>query len=372
MENNVEKKAINEPLIAIPYENPGLTPGYAVVQVAGNVEQPPQVTCSIVCLVISGLLIFALMSPALVWPNFYTTAMILFAFVFVLALVGACSPLRQSWPFRPITYFSFALIVFILLAMALTFIDYRDKCTNRMDLADRPLRNAFAFDCEFGLLLLAFWVVGIAILVIILVVLAIMSLQLTAAFDGYQMRIAYSNLPKLRIIGNTIAVIVIVIGFIVLMVYSFSGYPTETVPGQCPAGSDFFAKPEYNDLGCCSWTAKSGTCCRQSACQNKASFTTTNSTCSDKLGLLSCSVCHTTSGDYATSIKNITICSSFCDQLYEACAPLYSYSAKEYCTERLSMIVVPDNAGIPCFSAAPSIELSVFAFALLLLFAFSF
>ncbi len=91
-------------------------------------------------------------------------------------------------------------------------------------------------------------------------------------------------------------------------------------------------------------TAKHGTCCRQTACLHKIESLIGDERCSDLVGLLSCSVCHTNSAEFARSITNITICPSFCDELYDACGGSSTGESRtQYCQSEFGVSLVPSN-----------------------------
>lgn len=146
---------------------------------------------------------------------------------------------------------------------------------------------------------------------------------------------------------------------------SVHGHKTGMVQGSCPAyetdhPDSFFKKPERNDLGCCTWTAKEGTCCKQSACDAKGytyDFDVSDA-CNDLMGLLSCSVCHVDAGMYAGGFGNVTVCDEFCEQLYLSCdGSSSSTDYRSFCQDMVKVHVARPGVESPmCFGAGSSLR----------------
>eukprot|EP00301_Raphidiophrys_heterophryoidea_P013044 c20382_g1_i1.p1 GENE.c20382_g1_i1~~c20382_g1_i1.p1 ORF type:complete len:407 (+),score=82.01 c20382_g1_i1:65-1222(+) len=365
MADKPQKSVMAQPLI---YSS-AMPPSTVYVPVAGaNSVPPPPTGCNSACTIIMFVVAFGFSTPGLIWSQFWQTGAILQSFTFVMALVALCSNKHHSGLLRPLAFVSLAQAILFAASALMTYKDYRDKCTHRTNLADRDLQNAYAFDCEWGVILIALWTVGIVISIILFSALAGVAFCTVSAYDRYQQVKQNAGIPLVRswtippVVGTILGVTMVTILFVVMMVGSFQGHKTGKVDGECAAGSDFFSQPEYNDLGCCRWTAKHGTCCQQSACENKQTWwdtstnvnATTSGKCDDLFGLLSCSACHTDAGHYATSFSNITICESFCNQLHDNCCVDCTRTATAYCTQELQLIVVPDSFAPYCFNASPT------------------
>lgn len=152
---------------------------------------------------------------------------------------------------------------------------------------------------------------------------------------------------------------------------------------KCPKGPNMLDHPINNFSPCC--THYSTTCCNLHGerCRAgydfaKPSFPRTDK-CEELLALLSCARCSSFAGHYDNSDPtvpltvrpNLTVCNSFCDEVWMACAVSFQptsddglprFGAREFCTEQLGLRV-PELEDSACFSggslgALPTVWLS--------------
>lgn len=168
-------------------------------------------------------------------------------------------------------------------------------------------------------------------------------------------------------------------------------------PQKCPLGINMLEQPINNFSPCC--THYAATCCNLygEKCKEAFDFAAPQfprpELCDDLLELLSCARCSAYAGYYDDSSAqlpfsakpNITLCESFCDELWNACGLAYTsrthgagdelqrFSARHFCEDRLGLRVADSTEGVPCFSGATlgsktTVWLSLIAPALLTIF----
>ncbi len=128
-------------------------------------------------------------------------------------------------------FLSVAQAVLFAVDGLLTYADFHQKCTNHVDLADRTLQTAFAFDCEWGILLIVLWTIGLILSVIMFLSLAGVACCNVSAFDRYQRLRAHRGvlLPaesertnRVTRIGTVVGIVLVVVLFVVMMVSPLS------------------------------------------------------------------------------------------------------------------------------------------------------
>jgi len=342
----------------------------------------------IALLLFSGMSFFFLFAGP--WNLYQSTFISAFCVSFLCALVGLYatdlpSSTRASWllPFR---FYNWTNTIVSFLLFLFTQLEYRQKCTNDRDLADRTLKNAYSFDCDNIGLGFIWWTLEFIIAIAVALTCAILthtygrrlslntqSMTISAGY-GPLLSSEQNNQPAngpnqannakiVRCRGITIGVCIIILLTSITIYISFF-IPSPSVVGQCPVGTGFLNPPAKNDLGCCAWIIPEGTCCSQQACTLKDDyfFLARSPACVDVLGLLSCSICHPYSGKWATSFTNITICQSFCEEIYRKCTTDNgdAFAARTYCLNQLEVMVVNNTASnAPCFNAATPVSFSL-------------
>jgi len=126
---------------------------------------------------------------------------------------------------------------------------------------------------------------------------------------------------------------VIILGSILLIALLPNNVDREK-EGVCPADHrDFFKVPEENDLDCCEWHQNT-TCCHRRVCKDKpqavqlGGLGSNVKECDDLLGLINCAPCKYNSAHFLSHITSsvdpwdesgVTVCHSFCGELFDAC-----------------------------------------------------
>eukprot|EP00301_Raphidiophrys_heterophryoidea_P019370 c4318_g1_i1.p1 GENE.c4318_g1_i1~~c4318_g1_i1.p1 ORF type:complete len:362 (-),score=80.53 c4318_g1_i1:316-1401(-) len=281
------------------------------------------------CALIAAILCLAFSATSLVWEEFWKTFVVLFAGSIVLAAYGIFSNKFHSGAVLPLAVLSLSLCFMILLSAALTFADYQSKCKRQLNLSQRTLQNAYEFGCGWQTVFLWLWSLMIVCSAALFLFVGVLGFSIVHKFDKYQRimgrpvwggQLRQGHLPVAA--AYMLALAFVGVCFVMLMVSSFAGHSSGGVSGVCPGGTHYFETPKHNDVGCCEWTATKGTCCQQSVCSNLPEYPYPNShsnTCNSLVGLLKCATCHPDSGKFAQSMSNITICDSFCTQIFDAC-----------------------------------------------------
>eukprot|EP00824_Muranothrix_gubernata_P014457 TRINITY_DN30033_c0_g1_i1.p1 TRINITY_DN30033_c0_g1~~TRINITY_DN30033_c0_g1_i1.p1 ORF type:complete len:493 (+),score=56.00 TRINITY_DN30033_c0_g1_i1:52-1479(+) len=136
-----------------------------------------------------------------------------------------------------------------------------------------------------------------------------------------------------------------------------------TSQDMCPDDAHLNLCAGKCDLGCCSWY-ESSTCCLPSACGRREDYgallENKGQWCRDGLDMLNCAICSPLAGRFVlpSSEKNITVCTSFCSDVYSDCTGAYSVrmkqrvseigSARDFCEQALGLTVDIHD----CFDAA--------------------
>jgi len=315
---------------------------------------------------IVGVLCLAFSASSLVWEDFWRTYVILFATSMVVAAYGIFSNKHHSGAVVPLAVLSTSLCFMIITSGALTYIDYQSKCIHNHNLSQRSLQNAYEFGCGWRKVFLWLWSVVLLCSAGSFFLVGYLSFSIVRKYDKYQRIMGRAvwggtwrqgHVPVLA--AYLVAVVFVGVCVIMLMVSSLAGHKTGHVKGACPTGNTFFVFPQYNDVGCCEWATASGTCCQQSICDNFVDYAYSNSqssTCSNLVGLLQCATCHPNSGQFATSLTNITICDSFCTQMYDACNSKTQHnSSVQFCRDTFH-VEVTDSASGMCFNSALAVS----------------
>eukprot|EP00696_Hemimastix_kukwesjijk_P008503 gnl/Hemi2/2077_TR748_c0_g1_i1.p1 gnl/Hemi2/2077_TR748_c0_g1~~gnl/Hemi2/2077_TR748_c0_g1_i1.p1 ORF type:complete len:287 (+),score=107.95 gnl/Hemi2/2077_TR748_c0_g1_i1:87-947(+) len=205
------------------------------------------------------------------------------------------------------------------------------------------------------------------------------------------------------LIATTAVFVLITTALIIAVVYLLVGgggdAPAPPLPGQCPSTSltispyglpDFQPSPVPNTM-CSSCDYHDPTCCTSNYCSNDTTYywaklVQKSEQCTDLLGLLQCAPCTAYSGQYigrnaGGQRLDITVCQSWCDQLYDACSQAqvgvfgsqtvsekYATSSAFCKGSELNLLVAGPGYGNTCFNAAGEL-LPAFYLIILVLFA---
>jgi len=319
----------------------------------------------------------------------------------VFSLLGACSIVssvlslivlflsnfqkyRQRWIFGPVLLLVFTTFLLFLLFILTGVVDYREKCFLFTPLHQRVAPLFYEISCSNNFFIVSIMVqCGFSIIYLLFsscTLLVYLLQKENDVFGDYgpasyfkdfdpeeQAKVAdqHKNLRKIKT-GLWLLSIALSIASVVAICYlMFRGLGGQ-VDGYCPVDNNyFFPQPWKADLGCCEWR-NSGSCVKPGPyCDQKPNYNSDqhNQTtmCNDLLGLVSCATFHPRAGDFIqwdkSSIQQLRICTSFCDELWYSCkyssgsnGQYYSQykNAYDFCTLAFPFTVV--NGTQSCFN----------------------
>jgi uncharacterized membrane protein len=229
------------------------------------------------------------------------------------------------------------------------FISLYQRCVSFLDLSQRVANELTRDNSCYGpssdlqkFIFVLMWI-GIVAFVYIQVHLCVIGWKyFKFSFDEAPFANCATKRTCLLIIGFVIGMLVLIAVF--ALMFSPHGIDRKK-EGSCPVQPDFFFEvPEENDVDCCIWQ-QNATCCHRSVCipDHKPGASTIPGSsaeqdkCNDLLGLLNCAPCRYDSGTFLSfppssespwNQGNLTVCRSFCDELFNSCFPNMGFTTK--------------------------------------------
>ena len=311
---------------------------------------------------------------------YYSTLIPVYGLTSIIAAVGLHR--RSSSFLRPSLISHVVLTACLLFLLVCTAVDMAHKCHSRTDYADRSLSLARTFDCEYdGVVAFLVWN-GLAIGAILL------QSALVALLVGVSRRALMHVVVEdvgLVVVSFCIAGLASVALCGMTLILTFSAHETIGAAASsstasnltCPLSNGvtdyaspahpllFAPAPQANDLGCCTHLRSANSCCRQSACLHKPTYSRSlldgrGAACHDLLGLLSCAPCNGGGGSGAWASggwEGMRVCGGLCSRVYAACvgAANGTTEASEWCTNELRVQVVSGSnasAAGDCYNGA--------------------